>query len=107
MPEPTVLDGWDERAVAAAGGDVWIPARALPNPPPACWCARLVPTTAGSETPEDAVDTARLAARIVGHRRVVVTIRVDGVADEGAEAEAETTLVAAGFDVQKPNRSGS
>jgi hypothetical protein len=107
MAAPTEIDGWDEAAVRSAPGDVLVAARSLPNPPPSDLLARIVPTTAGCETPEDACETARLAAAILGHRRVCVVIDVDGSSDEPAEVEARATLVAEGFDVQNPNSSGS
>jgi hypothetical protein len=111
MGEPTEIVSWDEAAVRAAPGEVRIPARRLPIPPPADLAPRIVPTTAGSETPEDACDTARLAAAILGHRRVSIVIEVDGLRDLEAESEAEDTLRAEGWEFdaadQKPNRSVS
>jgi hypothetical protein len=107
MMPPIVLDAWDPDAVAAATGDVWVAARAMPIPPPSAWCARIVPMTVGSETPEDAVDTARLIAEVVGHRRVVVVVAVDGRRDGDAEAEVTRALLAEGFSVQNANSSAS
>ena len=93
------MSTWDEDAIRAAPGDVLVPARLLPIPPPSDLLARIVPTTIGSETPEDACDTARMAAMILGHRRVLLIIEVDGSRDEHAEREAVGVLEAEGFQV--------
>lgn len=98
MPGPSAIS-WDEAAVRAAPGDVRVPARTLPIPPPPDLCGRIVPTTHGSETPEDACATARIAAEILGHRRTCVVVEVDGERDEPAEREAREILASEGFEV--------